>query len=50
MDGQWTKKLANVPTITEEVLLQFLVERVSDIHRNKEQAKKTKSFKAYHFV
>ena len=46
MDGEWSKSLANVPKITEEVLLRFLVERVSDIHRNKKQAKKTKSFKA----
>ena len=50
MDGQWIKKLANMPTITEEVLLRFIVERVSDIHRNKEQAKKTKSFKAYTYT
>ena len=43
MDGEWSKSLANVPKITKEVLLRFLVERVSDIHRNKKQAKKSKS-------
>ena len=49
MDGEWTKSLANVPKMTEDVLLRYLVERVSHIHRSKKAAKKTKSFKVYTF-
>ena len=51
MDGEWTKPLANVQKMTEDILLWYLVvvERVSYIHRSKNAAKKTKSFKEYTF-
>ena len=48
-DGEWLKSLANVPKITEDVLLRYLVEWVSHIHQSEKAAKKTKSFKVYTF-
>ena len=43
------KSLANVPKITEDVLLRYLVERVSHIHQSEKAENKTKSFKVYTF-
>ena len=43
------KSLANVAKITEDVLLRYLVERVSHIHQSEKAENKTKSFKVYTF-
>ena len=43
MDREWTSVLANVLIINEDVLLRYLVQRVSHIHRSEKAAKKTKS-------
>jgi hypothetical protein len=49
MDGVWMKSLANVPKITEDVLLRYLVERVSHIHQSEKQQRRPSLSRLAHF-